>query len=99
MGKPCASQSASAGAACRGGNGHGKLQLVEPFQDKSQAGVLLFLKCCYLPAKIKRLMGESLREEPSETPLHELLLLTNHFQVRPTLGCVLYMCSYVGDVP
>lgn len=57
-----------------------KVQLSEPLRGKSQEGVLLFLKCCYQPAKIKSFMEASLREEPSEGPLHELLALTHRFQ-------------------
>ncbi|GAB4815469.1 hypothetical protein N2152v2_002515 [Parachlorella kessleri] len=57
-----------------------KVQLSEPLRGKSQDGVLLFLKCCYQPAKIKSFMEASLREEPSEMPLHELLALTHRFQ-------------------
>ena len=64
--------------ACSNGS---KVQLSEPFVGKTQDGVLLFLKCCYQPAKMKSFMEASLREEPSEVPLHELLALTHRFQV------------------
>lgn len=33
------------------------------------------------PQHVKRFMGESLDEDPSETSLHELLLLAHYFQV------------------
>ena len=42
---------------------------------------MLLLKCFYQPAKVREAMAESLEQDPSERPLHELLELAHFFQV------------------